>query len=334
MNIGVFSFTEKGGELGDRIKTLDKYKVEHFRNSEIEGGIKSIVEKSMENYDALVFISATGIAIRYFAPYIVHKAKDPAIISIDDLGNFTISLISGHIGGGNEITLEIARHIGSIPIISTASDIRGFEALDLFAKKNSYLIEDKRNLTRIMAKMVNEKNIGFYSEEEVIINYPHLNIIQDLNDIGNVEEVEALIIITSKKVYLKLDIPHIILRPRNINIGIGCKKGISGEKIRQAIEESLDILNLSNKSIKEMATVELKKHEQGIIYVSKHYDCPLRIYTIEELQEVESLFEGSQFVKDTIGVSSVSEPCAYLLGGEIHLGKSKHNGITISIAKE
>lgn len=333
MKIGVFSFTEKGGDLGDKIKTLVTYDIVHYRNKDIEGGIKSLVDKSMEIFDALVFISATGIAVRLVAPYLKHKSQDPAVISIDDLGRFTISLLSGHIGGGNELTLELAKHIESIPVISTASDIRGFEALDLFAKKHNYHMEDKKDLTKIMAMMVNDKGIGFYSEDKVIIDYPHLKIIRDLNNIEN-KDIQALIIISSSNIQTALEIPHIVLRPKNINIGIGCKKDISGERIIEAMDQSLDLLSLSNKSIKAMGTVEIKKNEQGIIDAAKHFSCPLEIYSIEDIREVEDKFEGSKFVKDTIGVASVSEPCAYLLGGQILLGKSKHNGITVSISKE
>lgn len=332
MKILVFSFTDKGGDLGDKIKTLDRYDIVHYRNKDIEAGIKSLVEASMANYEGLVFICATGITVRLIAPYLKDKFQDPAIISIDDLGKFTISLLSGHIGGGNALTLDIAKHIESIPVISTASDIRGFEALDLFAKKNNYYMENRKNLTKIMTMMVNEKRIGFYSEDNMVIDYPNLEIMKDLNNIKN-KEIQALIIVSSNNMKNSLKIPHIILRPKNINIGVGCKKDIPGDRIILAIEESLDLLKLSNKSIKAMGTVEIKKDEQGIIEASKRFNCPLRIFTIKELQAVENLFEGSEFVKDTIGISSVSEPCAYLLGGEILLGKSKHNGITISISK-
>lgn len=333
MKIGVFSFTEKGGQLGDMIKGLAAYDIVHHRNKDIGDGVKSIVGESMEIYDALVFIGATGIAVRFIAPYLKHKSQDPAIISIDDLGRFTISLLSGHIGGGNELTLELAKHIESVPVISTASDIRGFQALDLFAKKHNYHMEDKKDLTKIMAMMVNDKKIGFYSEDKMVIDYPHLKIIEDLNNIDN-KDLQALIIISCKNIKISTEIPYIILRPKNINIGIGCKRDIPGDRIIGAIDQSLDLLNLSNKSIKAMGTVEIKKDEQGIIDAAKHFSCPLKIYSIEEIRKVEDQFQGSQFVKDTIGVASVSEPCAYLLGGEILLGKSKHNGITISISKE
>lgn len=332
MKIAVFSFSEEGGKLGDNLIQMDNHEITHYKNREISGGIKSLVEKTMKDYEAIVFISSTGIAIRFIAPYIKHKTKDPAIISIDDLGRFTISLLSGHLGGANKLTKEIAKYIESIPVITTASDIRGFEALDLFIKKNNYYIEDKKNLTKIMAMMVNEKRIGFLSEDKEIIDYPYLKTMKDIN---NIEDIEALIIISSKKLEnLDLKIPYILLRPKNINIGIGCKKGISGTRIIGAIERELDDLNLSNKSIKDMATVEIKKDEEGIISASRHYNSPLKIFTIEELKKVEDKFEGSDFVKKTIGVSCVSEPCAYLLGGEILSSKSKHNGITISISKE
>ncbi|NLK44310.1 MAG: cobalt-precorrin 5A hydrolase [Tissierellia bacterium] len=345
MKIACLSFTDKGKELGDKIRGLkdEEYIIHHYTNKEVEGGIKKIIPYLWEKYDGLVFMASTGIAIRMIAPYIKHKTIDPAVVVIDDLGRFSISLLSGHIGGANKLAAWIGERINATPVITTASDNRDIESIDLFAKKNNYYIEDMKEITKIAAMMVNEKNIGFYSEDNKIIDYPNLIILDDLQFFNlsqgvissEIKNLNGLIIISSKTYNMSnIDIPYVYLRPKNINIGIGCRKGIERKRIIDAIETAFMEANLSIKSIKAIGTVEVKKDERGIIEAAKYFNCPIRIFTIDEIKEIENKFEKSQFVKDTIGVYSVSEPTAYLLGGKIIRNKLKFNGITISISKE
>ena len=333
MKLACLSFTDKGRLLGERLLALDSdtYKMEHISNSQIQGGIKGFLESSWSKYDGFIFISATGIAVRMCQPYIKSKDIDPAIVVIDDEGKFSISLLSGHLGGANGIAKSIGDYLEATTVITTASDNRGIESIDMFAKENDYYIEDLSTVTRIASMMVNNKRVGIYTEDEKLINYPNLIKVDDLNNIEQL--VEGIIVVSSMKDIGPIDIPYTILRPRNINIGIGCRKGKEVEIVIEAIGLALKNSNLSNKSIESMGTVEIKKDEAGIIKAAEHYNCPLKIFTIEEIQPIEDMFQKSQFVKDTIGVYSVSEPCAYLLGGKPILRKFIHKGVTISINK-
>ena len=335
MKIACFSFTDNGKELGEKLKKInsDKYMIHHYENKKIEGGIKLLLNHAWKEYDGLIFISSTGIAVRMINPFIEDKTKDPAIVVLDDMGKFSISLLSGHIGGANVLAKDIGESLGSIPIITTATDNRGIESVDIFAKANNYHMEDMKTVTTITSLMVNQKTIGLYTEDDKMINYKNIIRVKDLNSID--DKIEGLIIISSENLRdIKMTIPTTHLIPRNINIGIGCRKGVEGKRIIEAVEEVLEKLNLSKESVQAIGTVEVKKDEEGIIEASKHFNCPMKIFTIDEIKVVEDKFEKSQFVKDTIGVYSVSEPCAYLLGGRLIHIKSKHNGITISISKE
>lgn len=334
MKIACLSFTDSGSKLGDRLSSIktDKYEIDHYINREIEGGIKTILKSLWKQYDGLIFISATGIAVRMSAPFIEDKSLDPALVVIDDLGRFCISLLSGHIGGANQIAEDIASEINAVPVITTATDNRNIESIDMFAKSNNYHIEDLQSVTKITSMMVNGKTIGLYTETDDYIDYGNTIIIRDLKDIG--PEIQGLIIVSSQEKIKDVLIPFTILRPKNINIGIGCRKGVETSRIINAIEDEFRLHNLTTKSIKAIGTVEVKKNEKGIIRSSSYFNCPLKIYSIDEIRVVEDNFSKSQFVKDTIGVYSVSAPVAFLLGGEIMTEKSKHNGITISISKE
>ena len=225
MKIACFSFTDKGNEIGRKLIGLvnENYTFTHYHNAEIEGGIKSIIPYAWYDYHGLIFIGATGIAIRMINPFIDHKTKDPAVIVIDDLGSYVISLLSGHLGGANELTHYIGDEINALPIITTASDSRGIESIDMFAQKNDYYMEDMNSITALTSMMVNMKKIGFYSQDNKIINYNNLTVLEELDNLQ--EDIEGVIIVSSN-ITKDIKVPHTILRPRNINIGIGCRKGI------------------------------------------------------------------------------------------------------------
>ena len=165
MKIACLSFTDSGKRLGDKLVKYrhepnkdNSYIVHHFENYQVPGGIKGNLNYIVEEYDGIIFISATGIAVRMMKPYIKNKKSDPAVIVIDDLGKFSISLLSGHIGGANKLSKWAASIIGAMPVITTASDGRGIEAIDNFAMDNGYEIESMEDAKTIMAMMINDKN--------------------------------------------------------------------------------------------------------------------------------------------------------------------------------
>ena len=334
MRLACFSFTDKGFELGERISKTDnnKYEIEHYDNSSLDNGVKGFLKSQWRNFDGFIFISATGIAIRMINPYIKSKTIDPAVVVVDDMGRFSISLLSGHIGGANKIAEWIGKSIDAIPVVTTASDNRGIDSVDVFAQRNNYYIEDMASAKEITSLMVNGKRIGIYTEDEKIINYDNIEIISELSNIDLT--LDGAIIVTSMYDIGDIKIPYTILRPKNINIGIGCRKGIESDYIIEAIKAALMNKNLSFNSIDSMGTVEVKKFELGIIKAAEYFKCPLKIFTIDEIKQIEDMFQKSQFVKDTIGVYSVSEPCAYLLGGKMITRKSRFDGVTISISKQ
>lgn len=337
MKIALISYTKDGKKIGDKLVKYRKeaqYKkvciVHHYENSQIQGGIKEHIERIFQEYDGIIFISAAGIAVRMISPYIKNKETDPAVLVIDDLGRFTISLLSGHIGGGNELTQWASSILGSVSVITTASDIRGIEAIDIFAKKNNYIIEDTKAAKTIMTMMVNGEKIGFFTEDKEIIDYSNLVLIKDLN---NIENISGIIAVTYME-QLKLDLPHVLLRPKAINIGIGCRKNIDTEKIIDFIKDLLKENNLSQKSIKALGTIEAKKDEKGIIEAAQFFKCPLKIFSVKDIKKIENKLSKSDFVKATVGVYSVAEPCACLLGGNIKVFRKQKDGITLSISTE
>ncbi|NLY20313.1 MAG: cobalt-precorrin 5A hydrolase [Tissierellia bacterium] len=326
----IFCFSKSGYELSKKLQKFLGGNIYYSKDMDlsIDEALKGIWNSS----ESIVFVGATGIAVRKIAPHIKAKDVDPAVIVIDDTGEFVISLLSGHLGGANELAVRIAEEIGGTPVITTASDKRNIESVDLFAKRMNLYIEDLKSLIPISSLMVDGEKIAVYSEIVVKIGYKNVEYINDLAVLS--DEVKGLIIISSDVSELDIDIPFCRLVPKNINLGIGCRKHTDSVEMREFILDTLSELNLSEYGIKNIGTIELKSDEVAIIDASKFFDSNLEIFSAEELSEVDNLFEGSEFVRDTVGVGSVSATSATLLGGKLLIEKKIRNGMTISVTKE
>lgn len=319
MKLACIAFTTNGEKIAGRIKTETAYEVDIFTKKDYKDNLNRI----FSSYEGVIFISSTGIAVRISAPFIKDKTQDPAVVVVDDLGRYAISLLSGHIGGANELTLQISNILDCHPVITTASDGRGIEAVDIFAKRNNLHMEDLKHIKEITALMVEGKRIKLDSELKLELNYNNL-----------VEENEDGIIFVTSKNHINCDKPHCILRPKNLIVGIGCRRGKSKEEILNAISNVFNENNLSIKSIKTIATVDVKADEEGIINACEELKCEMKIFVRDKIKEVENMFDSSNFVKSAIGVTSVCEPCVFLAGGKIIVNKQALNGVTVAVGRE
>lgn len=338
MKLACISFTSSGREISRKLKNESSHIIVEINKETFQEKVSNHMKEIFNNYDGIIFISSTGIALRLIAPYIECKTKDPAVIVVDDMGKYTISLLSGHIGGANELTLEVSKILGNQAIITTASDNRGIDAIDTFAKRYNLEIESMDDAKKLTSLMVEGKKIKLVSDIDVKLNYDNVikNIIfsqveRPLYDgaiiISSIEDINDLIDEQDKCK------PICILRPKNLNIGIGCRRGKSKEEILNAIKEVFEENNLSLKSISKIGTIDVKEDEEGIIETSKEFNCPMIIFTKEDIESIQQKFNESQFVKSKVGVTSVCEPCAYLLGSEMIVNKKIINGITIAVSR-
>lgn len=321
MKLAVVTVTEKGVRNGLRIKekiNCDVFTISKFMKEKtllIENRLQNFFEKNILEYDTFLFITAAGIAVRTIAPFIKSKDRDPAVLTMDEEGNFIISLLSGHLGGANEAAKILGEITGAVPVISTASDVSGKIAVDTIAMKINGKLESLESAKKVTSLIVAGK--------EVCIKVPE--------NIEN-ENSEGVILISNRK---NIEIAKII--PQNIVVGIGCKKNKEAEKIIDAVKDSLEKLNLCEESIRIFATVDIKENEAGIISTAEYFGKELKIIFREEIQKIENNFETSEFVKKLIGVGAVSAPCAFIEGngrGKFLAEKLKYEGITISIFEE
>lgn len=329
MKIAILSITKNGAELSKRLFNsikCDVYVKEDFKFNGakvIDFPLKKFVKKIFKMYDALVFIMATGIVVRVIADCLKDKFDDPAVVVIDEKGKFVISLLSGHVGGANELAKKLSKLLNAVPVITTASDVNGIESIDMIAKRYGFEIERREDLSKVSAAIVNSEPVDFIVDPELDIEIESKSYIDSA----------AQVYITNKVVFSKK--LHVILRPKNLVLGIGCKKNIQIKKLLQFVENSLVFSNLSKNSIRAIATIELKKKEDALLKLSKYLNVPLKIYSVEDIKRVENLFEGSEFVKKIIGVGSVARPVGYL---ESNMGKelfySKKDGMVLSIYQD
>jgi len=266
---------------------------------QIEDFTANINEK-FSQYDGHIFIMASGIVIRKIASLIGTKDKDPAVLLIDEGKHFVISLLSGHLGGANELTHSLANILKLVPVITTSSDVTGKIAVDTISQKLNAELEDLKSAKDVTSLIVNGQKVNILLPKNVKV--------------------------TNTRIY-----------PKNLILGIGCKKDTKAEDILRAIEDCLDKNNLDIKSVKKVATVDVKENEQGLIDAVKFLNLNLEIISRDEIKKVQDQFEGSDFVEKNIGVRAVSEPVALLSStgnGKFLVMKEKYNGITISIYEE
>jgi cobalt-precorrin 5A hydrolase len=333
MKYAVITFTEQGDKIADILAlsfSIDLYSKKKQSNF----NFKEISKKVMKDYSGIIFISSTGIAVRAIAPYIKSKDMDPAVLVIDNSCNYVISLLSGHLGGANELTLEVSKLLDAQPIITTATDNLGITAPDMVAKDNGLIIEDLKKAKGIAALLVEGKRIGFF-DEKGIVQTPdgyssNLDDISGLLYVGSSESINSSLQVD---IGSTLSVPVLKLIRRNIVLGIGCRKDFSPEKMQQTVLSVIKEHNIDIRAIKSIGTVELKKDEVAINELVDFFKCQLKIFTTEDIRAIQHRFEGSDFVEKTIGVRVVSEPCVELSGARIISNKMKLDGMTLCIGE-
>jgi len=321
-------------EIKKHYSDLDIYTYKKYQREgclRIQGGFKEFVGMVFKEYDVFIFVMAVGIVVRSIAPYLEHKAVDPAILVVDDKGQFIIPILSGHLGEANRHSLELAEKIGGQAIITTASDIRGLIAVDTLAMKYNLSIDSLMSAKEITAMILDGSDIGIISDIQIKEKLPENVFYIDETEINDVDGI--ILIGMVKRVFFK---PFVRLIPKKYTIGIGCKKGMPEAHIISKIEETFEELGLEIRAIERFATIDVKKDEEGILQAAKHYRSKLEIIEKEDILAVENKFLTSDFVKETVGVGAVAEPCGYLASnrGKCIMEKKAYDGLTLSIWEE
>ncbi|MFT5872386.1 MAG: cobalt-precorrin 5A hydrolase [Clostridium sp.] len=328
MKYAVITFTENGDRIAEILAS--KFDIDLYsKKKQSDFNFAQVSKKVMESYCCIIFISSTGIAVRAIAPYIKSKDVDPAVIVIDNSCNYVISLLSGHLGGANELTLEVSRILFAQPIITTATDNLGISAPDMIAKDNGLIIEDMKKAKDIAALLVDGKKVGFFDEKGIVQAPTGYS--------SNLEDISGLLYICSSECIDKqIDVhfvPTLKLIRKNIVLGIGCRKDFSVDKMHQTVLRILKEYNIDSRAIKYITTVTVKRDEIAIVELVDYLKCKLKIFTIEDIKAIQHKFCGSDFVEKTIGARAVCEPCVELCEARIKINKMKLDGMTLCIGE-
>ena len=342
----LLAITKNGVKIGEKLKKLfPDWKI--FAPSKLSNGNNGVIwyseptsEKIIELFkssNALICLFSLGAVIRLIAPHLKDKKTDPAVIVIDDKMNFVISVLSGHIGGANELTEEIAEKLGAISVITTAADVNKTIAVDLVGREFNWKIDDDSTVTKISAHMVNEEPIGVFQdagEKKWYKKLPNNVVIYENMEDLKKSNSKAYLIISDKIIDDDIIKESVIYRPPSLVIGIGLHWDTSKETIREGIETCLEKFKLSSKSIAKLVSIKKPQDVQGLIDLGKEMGIPVEYVDREDLAEI-SAPNPSETVKAFEGTASVSEAAAIKVsGGELIVEKQKFPpNLTIAIAR-
>jgi cobalt-precorrin 5A hydrolase len=350
----VVAITKHGVELarklGQSFQNADVYYMSKFEKGDegekdiqlFTGSVRLLLPFLFEAYKGLIIIISLGAVVRMIAPLLKDKKTDPGVVVIDDKGEHVISVLSGHIGGANELTKEVAAALKARPIITTASDVQETIAVDLLGKRFGWVWDSAEKLTPVSASVVNEEKIAVVQEsgEKEWWQYgrPLPENIKTYQSIPEAlaEKPDAALVVTHRNLSeeeQQILQNGVLYRPKVIVLGMGCNRGTTSKEIEAVIDETLAELNVSKKSVKAICTIDLKKDEAGLIEVKNKNRWEFICYTPEELNSIK-IEDPSETVFKFTGAYGVSEPAALLYSGAetLALTKKKSGNVTISVA--
>lgn len=347
----IVALTNNGARLGETLRS-------HLEGSDLfvppnrtggvvgvnlfDGGVAEVVGRAFREYDRLLLIFSTGIAVRSIARCLESKCTDPAVVVMDEKGRFAISLLSGHSGGANELARQVAELVGATPVITTASDVNNTLAVDLLGSDIGWEIDDWASVTRASAAIVNGEPVGVFQDagETGWLSEaapPNIRTVDDIADLEASELSAALIVTdrvldpTNEAILAK----SVVYRPRSLAVGLGCNRGTAVEEIDAVVRDVLRGQGLSFRCIRTIATIDVKRSEVGLVEFARRVGVPVIFYSSVELDAVEGIANPSEMVLRAVGCRSVCEAAALLGAGssELVVAKTGIGNVTVAVAR-
>jgi len=349
--VAIWAITPKGANLGRKIAEnlpdADLYVSANLERSNISSNtfkrLSGALPRFFNKYNGHIFIMSTGIVVRIIASLLRHKTVDPAVVVVDEMGNHSISLVSGHIGGANMLAKKVAGLIGADPVISTATDIRRVPSIDVLAIEKGLFIENPDAIKGVNMAFLTGKKIYFHDPFGLLMDsIPKSNLILDADsDRNDPEDIPKTYLKEISGVFIcdvRFDLPPqmLILRPESLVAGIGCNRNTSMEEMKSFLHEVLEKFRLSFNSLKCIATINIKKDEPGLLALSEELELPITFYDREELNQIKTIETPSLMVEKFTGVKSVCEAAAILASnnGKLIVPKHSTRNVTIAIARK
>lgn len=315
--IAIAAFTPRGTELGRLL--AGELGASLALTGREDFSLSIWTAEQFPKREALIFIGAAGIAVRAIAPHLRHKAEDPAVLCVDELGAYVIPLLSGHLGGANALAQRLAALTGGEAVITTATDLNGLFAVDLWAKRQNMAVVNPERIKSVSAKLLRGERVRIDCPWPVAGERPHLV------EMGNPGDACVCC--------RRTDGNALLLAPRIVTLGIGCRRGTTKEQLELSFARFCDERGLLPQAVAAAVSLDLKQDETGLLAFCRAHDWPLRFYSADKLKAVPGTFSASPFVERTTGVNNVCERAAACEGGKLIEKKYAAEGVTFAAAE-
>ena len=359
MQVSIISFTDRGQQLAELL--ADRLCGTASRCGR-DCSLSEWVRDAFDDSDALIYVGAVGICVRTIAPYIKSKIHDPAVVVIDETGRYVIPVLSGHLGGANDLARRIARLTGAVPVITTATDLACAFSVDAWARLQGCAVENPGRIKSVSSKILAGDDIVIVSDYPISGEVPEHVIVRVCRDAesrnacirgrnccpgmyGNIDERNERSSCEAEDADAVLTIHRRdsgngqILRivPRIVCAGVGCRRGIPARSIKNAIRMAFEEACISENALCGVFSIDIKADEKGLREFCDSRKLPLVTFSAEDLMSVTGKFTQSAFVKEITGADNVCERSA-VLGADsdseesLIFRKHAYDGVTVALA--
>lgn len=296
--------------------------------------LHAVLAKNFNQYSGHVLVCAAGMAIRCFAPLMQDKARDPGVVVVDQHGDYAVSLLSGHLGGANDLAKQVAQALGGQAVITTATDNLCLPSLEIEARRLGLEVENLSALAGVSGALVDGRKVAVCDPGEWLYSvtgrYPGLF---ELVEPDQAERMASEPLVWVGWQSLTKRDQWLVLRPRCIALGMGCNRSTSAVELLDLAHEALAKANATQSSLKVLASAEAKRGEPGLLETARSLGVEPCFYDHEQLAQVE-VPNPSQTALRCLGTASVCEAAAILASnhGTLVLNKIKSKNATAAVA--
>jgi len=347
MNLGIIAITPRGADLaraiGQQFPEAEIFLPDKFRREDscryFDISLSELRPELFVEADGLLCIMATGIVVRLLAPHLRGKEHDPAVVVMDEAGRFAVSLLSGHLGGANELAVRVALASGGQAVVTTATDVNDLPAWDDLARREDLAVEPLSGIKIFNAFLLERRPVGLVDRQNRVAPYfsdiPTVHLARNFAD-PLLNEVAGKVFVTHRHIPdPDRHGPLLLLRPRDLIVGIGCNRGTSAKEIEEAVTSVMEEAFLAPASIRSLATVAAKWDEAGLAEFAENRKLSIDFHSAEELNRVEGVSPPSDHALEAVGAKGVCEPAALLSarGGPLLVAKKKRGNVTVAVAE-
>lgn len=320
MRLELIAFTRQGNALAAHLSQLLQEQGHDAQCTRENLRVEDWAKRAFQRAEGLIFVGAAGIAVRSIAPCVQHKSKDPAVLVLDEKGQFVIPILSGHLGGANDLSRQVATLIHAIPVITTATDVNHIFSVDQWARRQRLKVVNPEKIVIISSKLLAGQPVTWWSRWEIEGTCP-------TNLVWAQREQAEIVIDWYHPTQLAL-----WLSPQKIQAGMGCRKGTKKDVLKKVLQQVITDHGLVLDCVERICSIDLKAEEQGLLELCQEMEVPFETYSSQTLSKVEGKFTASPFVQTVTGIDNVCERAAMMNGDNLLVHKYAENGVTVALA--